>query len=483
MFNRWGRAVKDCAFKRPLSGIQAALTSSGIWSVHTWVFCFAIIGSREGFLLPLRPSWYLLYLGMMASLTVIAVTSARSATSRDKRAIYVGDFAAAAAMCFSSFLVFSANISDGTGQSPTFIASCLVGGAGVAWMYARWLSELSRFEMRAVVSFLLTACVVGAAVKIAVTLLPTFGVFGVSVLLGPSSAYLVHRTGAMTSNTTEEPKTADFSFSAMAPALLCVLALTTVHSMLYGTYETSVSEDWLLSIQAGRVIEMLIALFFTAWVFVHGGSFGFGQLWATISFIIGSGMAVALSWDSAILSFALEEAAGDLIVLCYQLVLVDVARYINMRPMLTVSLGWILYTVARLVAGLLYGTASSGWIGSGQVPTVFSFMLITVLAVDSFCLVSRSPFILRVFSEMDGTTPAPDYYDVLEARCAEIARDYGLTEREATVAQLLCKGRSKAFIAESMGVSENTVRGHAKRVYLKLDIHSRHELQDLVGVR
>ena len=40
--------------------------------------------------------------------------------------------------------------------------------------------------------------------------------------------------------------------------------------------------------------------------------------------------------------------------------------------------------------------------------------------------------------------------------------------------------RSKAYIADAFFISENTVRGHVKRLYAKLDVHSKQELVDKV---
>ncbi|WP_294379871.1 LuxR C-terminal-related transcriptional regulator [uncultured Senegalimassilia sp.] len=42
------------------------------------------------------------------------------------------------------------------------------------------------------------------------------------------------------------------------------------------------------------------------------------------------------------------------------------------------------------------------------------------------------------------------------------------------------KGRTKSYIAETLYLTENTVRSHAKRLYTKLDVHSKQELMDLV---
>ena len=62
-------------------------------------------------------------------------------------------------------------------------------------------------------------------------------------------------------------------------------------------------------------------------------------------------------------------------------------------------------------------------------------------------------------------------------------RTFGLSNREAEVAALIAQGRSKNYIAETLFVSQNTVRTHAKNAYAKLDIHSNQELIDLVRDR
>ena len=42
------------------------------------------------------------------------------------------------------------------------------------------------------------------------------------------------------------------------------------------------------------------------------------------------------------------------------------------------------------------------------------------------------------------------------------------------------RGRTGAYIAETLVISENTARGHVRRLYTKLGVHSRQELIDLV---
>jgi DNA-binding NarL/FixJ family response regulator len=54
-----------------------------------------------------------------------------------------------------------------------------------------------------------------------------------------------------------------------------------------------------------------------------------------------------------------------------------------------------------------------------------------------------------------------------------------LTPREADVLELLQNGRSNGEIANTLHVSVETVRTHTRRVYRKLGVRSRRELQAL----
>jgi DNA-binding NarL/FixJ family response regulator len=70
---------------------------------------------------------------------------------------------------------------------------------------------------------------------------------------------------------------------------------------------------------------------------------------------------------------------------------------------------------------------------------------------------------LRVLPPQDAGAPAPVGPEVL-------------TPREADVLELLQGGRSNAEIAQTLHVSIETVRTHARRVYRKLGVRSRREL-------
>lgn len=47
---------------------------------------------------------------------------------------------------------------------------------------------------------------------------------------------------------------------------------------------------------------------------------------------------------------------------------------------------------------------------------------------------------------------------------------------------MICKGRSRAYMAETLFITENTVKTHVSHIYGKLGVHSKTELQHFIGV-
>lgn len=66
-------------------------------------------------------------------------------------------------------------------------------------------------------------------------------------------------------------------------------------------------------------------------------------------------------------------------------------------------------------------------------------------------------------------------------RCETLAAERGLTPRESEILSYLGRGHGIAFIADTLVVSESTVRTHVKSIYKKLGVNSREELVDKVN--
>lgn len=73
---------------------------------------------------------------------------------------------------------------------------------------------------------------------------------------------------------------------------------------------------------------------------------------------------------------------------------------------------------------------------------------------------------------------------VASGSCGEIASrlfvEAGITERESEVIRLIAEGNSYKATAQQLHITEGTVQSHIKRIYGKLNVHSRQELIDLL---
>ena len=80
-----------------------------------------------------------------------------------------------------------------------------------------------------------------------------------------------------------------------------------------------------------------------------------------------------------------------------------------------------------------------------------------------------------------GTSVSPD---AISLACARAAERFQLSAREAEVCEYLARGRSQAYIRDALYLSKNSVATYVRRLYTKLDVHSKQELIDLVeGLR
>jgi DNA-binding NarL/FixJ family response regulator len=174
-----------------------------------------------------------------------------------------------------------------------------------------------------------------------------------------------------------------------------------------------------------------------------------------------------------------ESSVWDLLVLFAWLTVADFAKRTNESPSLVFGIGWPFYTLP-FAAGTFASSFSPGSVSTAAIALLMLVLLITAMA----CLETRDQDTKQLFAEASEEAQAPTRpsdYDNIDDRCKQIAEQYSLTPRELDVMQLLCKGRTKAYIAETLFLTENTVRGHTKHLYTKLDVHSKQELLDLIG--
>lgn len=140
--------------------------------------------------------------------------------------------------------------------------------------------------------------------------------------------------------------------------------------------------------------------------------------------------------------------------------------------------GWLAYSLL-----LALGETAGVLLGQLESPAIAVAVLAYVVTVTVVLALNDSAFAQRrIFADLDVAAPVPAVFESLDAGCERLGAEGGLTVREVEVLQMLVKGRSKSYIAETLFISENTVRSHSKHIYQKLGVHSKQEVLDLLGL-
>lgn len=142
-------------------------------------------------------------------------------------------------------------------------------------------------------------------------------------------------------------------------------------------------------------------------------------------------------------------------------------RQSGIHPYRAIGVGEGAMSAAALLLGvLLYGT-------SGAQGTLVAASMYGVLIVVLVLLRRAQRGKAAASRRSDGSR-------TIEEICAGIARDHGLSPREAEVFALLAQGRSRTFIQNELFLSDGTVKTHIRHIYQKLDVHDKQELISLM---
>lgn len=448
-----------------------------LWTVHVWIYWFNNTGLRAGVS---SGPWWLGRYGVYGYITLVMVVCAlvfwkRGAAAASKAGRF--DLPMAALMTGCTLSVVAARC-WGPGVELWNLANVMAAGACVGWGYLRWSVVYTDLGIRDAVGCLFLSYVVGSTVKIGLNLLPDLVGAVFAALLAPLLVYALHRvasdgylsSGALRAEILYRAGT----FGVLGRTAVCVFVFCLIRrmvSMLTGGHGVLAQQ------LMGHLVEIGFALVALAWVFRARRALDFPQLWRFVFLFVATAiLADSLGVDPG-WSALCSSVTTSIVVMVLWLVLSDVAHHCELHPYVVFGLGWSLYTGPAYVGALIV----KGF-GLQSLTLVDAVVLLWVLGVTmAFCLETRSPDVQRIFADLR-TKVDPEEFATIDERCDQLAREYSLTEREVDVLKLLAKGRSKAFVAESLFISENTVRGHARRLYAKLGVHTRDELQGLLGL-
>lgn len=460
----------------------------GLWTMQVWVYWANTSAAWPSTPLFDLPSWAWLYGAMTLAMLCCAMVhwAARYPEGTGRPPSNALDLIFTACMCATTASAQACAWAGPATEAGVVwaLVNAICAGIVMAWGYLRWSVIYARMPIRDAVGCLFVSYLVGSTLKIVLDAVPT--VLGTLIACTlPIVSYASIRQALEA----EWPRPAErlgellYRRDTLAPLgrlAACVFVFCLVRVVV------SLTSNWggqvLLSRTLSHLIEIAFALVALWLVFLREHSLDFPQLWRFVFFFLATSLLVGCATDAAGVNLGIgprvfSDVGTSLLVMLLWLLLADIAHHSDLHPYVVFGVGWSLYVGANFL-----GPAVTNFVGLTAMTPLLGLALVYALGMAMvFCLESSGTDVQRIFADMRKKV-APEEFATIDERCASLGREHGLTDREIEVMQFLAKGRSKGYIAEELVVSENTVRAHARRLYAKLDIHTKAELQDLLGL-
>lgn len=517
-----GLPTRSGALRREIGATLSQLraihpAAFGILTGHVWIWEAAHLASAS---FPGRASGVWLY-GFL-SLVALVIAALALAGRLGERHVRRLDWPLAAVMAVGTVLMciplpLPAGVQVGVGGA--------LAGIGMAWSYLQWAHFYGRLDTRTIILCVFGAMLLGSALKYPIDML---GIVGGTIacvalsLAAPALLRLAQRhvppTGeaprktevilspfdapdspaparpcAATAPATEVPGTGDAH--APVPALAPFASLRDLRPLLrtlfgvaaYGVVigimqamnvEAAYTPRWVLSLvhHGAEVVAAAVVLWY-----VLGStrrSLHFSNMWKAVLLFTGAGVMALPLVGPHLAGWALVAVAvaQTLVVMLLWAMLADVAHHSALSPLVIFGGGWTAYCLSFPVGQIVGGVLDATGMGEAVVG-----LIVYLLALATVFLLSERDFSRRrIFADLEEPPLPTSMNDAVRGACVAIGSAHELTAREVEVMYLICMGRSKGYIAESLSISENTVRSHSRHLYAKLEVHSKQELLDLV---
>ena len=447
------------------------ISSIGICCTLAWAF---LINAASGATPEGQLSWnisYIILAGAMLAFGYVAHKVPAFLESLASECAFAIVGAISAALMFSSLAVPSLAVLHGPA---IIVCTCVLG-----WLYLQWGLYYTRIGTRTAIGCLFVANIAGSVLKCLVHFSPTPLAYAITVLLPVASVALARRAIRDTPGTEQAVvRFQSHNLRGLWKVAAAVIVLSFVTALLvgrsYGNQSAAPADAFVL----GRACEVVISLLVFAAIVWLNQSLNFAQLWRIILILLAIDVLSQAILPQVTIIRCMESSAWDLIVLFTWLTVADIARHSEIDSPLVFATGWAFYSVSFAIGSIVASAA----ISVDDDFTVAIVLMFALAMVGTFFLEVRDQDTKWIFAELSGEqTAAPEDHPSIDERCDVIGAQHGLTPRELEVMKLLCKGRTKSYIAETLYLTENTVRSHTKHLYTKLDVHSKQELMDLVG--
>ncbi len=455
---------------RALAYIKGAVGFWGWYSFGYWA------SSR---IYPVSADWWWLnqfgFCGVFALGIALALVVARRAALPGK----AGDWIALG-LALLSLLILNQNPLKDVGL-PLLLLGTAAEGWFSAWSIVRWCSWYASQDAKENLVLLLIGIAATSVVKMCSFALPSF--------LHPMlfGAILVFMTLSLQGlKVSERPVPAPRegytlrSIGALWQTILSIVVFFLLWSFLNAVFTLNfghIAGNGGLSVAlvlGTQAIDIGFSLFMLWWVLRKKRSVDWTQFWHIAYFLLAVGLLTMALFGPTRAVQVFLSASSELVFMFLVYFLIHLGRRSACPPALVIAIGYAVISMLDWAVRALVFSEDAGF-GDAAFAPVFLFV---ILATIVFLLPARSPGMHLLTAELQDHVQNPAGFD--DQHCHDVGRAQGLSARELEVLVLVCRGRSAPYIAETLYLSENTVKTYRKRIYQKLGVHDKQELIDLM---
>lgn len=156
-----------------------------------------------------------------------------------------------------------------------------------------------------------------------------------------------------------------------------------------------------------------------------------------------------------------------------------ISRAINAAPSQIFGRAFLIRSVGFLLGNLVGMEVHENLVLDTAAFSVIGTAVFVLLVLVTFNMNSEK-YAKTVWGLLPHEDPRGRYERTRDERCAALADQFGLTERETEVLRLLARNKRPREISDVLVVSVATVRSHVHAIYTKTGVHSAAELAKLV---
>lgn len=448
------------------------LSQLGIWAILIWP-TYLVRQAPCGMISFDLHTWFYGMIGFI-SLSYVAIFLRFPRNADKKRGWHF--VVAVLLMCASAFLLLQ-NVAP---LGPFgFFFGCFIGALGYISLFFRWLRYFALLDFRQSLACILIASLIDRVVFGALGFVPARAALVVLVLLSlyaTASLWLSIRLTAQEHSLSEVYYESQNLFD-FKNTMIGIMTYGLVLGMRKGL-ELSVTNPYINILCQGISIFVLLAVL--VWMVGLRRHIDFSRAFQALLILFATVFSLypfAQGSFAGIIKSMFIVSVGLVFTLMVCAV-VNVARHSNLHPNVIFGGVWALYSIPRPLGAVISDGLNNVPAPSYSI-TLSLLVVYTIVVCSAFLLGRRTGGQKPIWSELYNA-PRPNDFSVIDEKCRELGKAHKLTPREIEIAQYLCKGRSKGYIAETLFISENTVGSHSRNIYSKLGIHNKQELIDLI---